>query len=343
MPAGVLTEHDRVRLEPDRGRIHDLVGLALLQHAVLVDAGLVREGVAPDDRLVRLHLVAGEPRHEPAGPGDLARIDSRRQTERGVAGVQQHHDLLERRVARALAEAVDGALDLARAGAHPRKRVGDGQAEVVVAVHAQDDAAQVRHELVQLAEELGVLVRHRVADGVRDVDRGRAFVERDLQHLGGELELGAGRVHRRELHVVGVLLRVRDGGARLALHVVARRLQLVLDVDVARRDEGVDARALGVAHRVPGCVDVLEAGAGEAADHRAVNLARDRLHRLEVARRGDREARLDDVDAELRELLRDLELLGLVQRDAGRLLAVPQRRVEDSYVIRIAVGHAVPF
>ena len=52
-------------------------------------------------------------------------------------------------------------------------------------------------------------------------------------HLGGELDVGARRVHRRELDVVDVLLRVRDGGAGLALDVLARGLQLVLDVDVA--------------------------------------------------------------------------------------------------------------
>ena len=34
---------------------HDLVGLAVLQHAVLVDPGLVRERVGADDRLVGLH------------------------------------------------------------------------------------------------------------------------------------------------------------------------------------------------------------------------------------------------------------------------------------------------
>ena len=39
------------------------------------------------------------------------------------------------------------------------------------------------------------------------------------------------------------------------------------------------------------------------------DLARDRLHGLEVAGRGDREAGLDDVDAEPRELVRDLDLL----------------------------------
>jgi hypothetical protein len=44
-------------------------------------------------------------------------------------------------------------------------------------------------------------------------------------------------------------------------------------------------------------------------------LAGNGLDGLEVARRGDREARLDHVDAEPRELMRDLELLGDVQRD----------------------------
>ena len=127
--------------------------------------------------------------------------------------------------------------------------------------------------------------------------------------------------------------RVRDGRAGLALHVLARGLELALDVDVAGGDEGVDARALGVLDRVPGGVDVLLAGAGEAADHGALDLARDRLHGLEVAGRGDREAGLDHVHAEPRELVRDLELLLPVERDARRLLAVAQGRVEDLYSV----------
>ena len=85
----------------------------------------------------------------------------------------------------------------------------------------------------------------------------------------------------------------------------------------------------GVLDRPPGGVDVGLVGAGQAADHRALDLAGDRLDRLEVAGRGDREAGLDHVDAQPRELLGDLDLLGGVQRDAGRLLAVPQRGVED--------------
>ena len=57
---------------------------------------------------------------------------------------------------------------------------------------------------------------------------------------------------------------------------------------------------------------------------------------LEVAGRGDREAGLDHVDPQAGELLGDLHLLGGVQRDPGRLLAVSQGGVED--VDAVCVG-----
>ena len=91
----------------------------------------------------------------------------------------------------------------------------------------------------------------------------------------------------------------------------------------------------GVLDRVPGGVDVGHVGPGQAGDHRTLDRAGDLLDRLEVARRGDREAGLDHVDAQPRELLRDLQLLLRVQRDAGRLLAVAQRRVEDQYSVGV--------
>ena len=70
------------------------------------------------------------------------------------------------------------------------------------------------------------------------------------------------------------------------------------------------ARALGVAHRLGRALDVGGVGAGQARDDRAVHLPRDRPYGLEVTRRGDRESSLDHVDAEPRELLGDLQLLG---------------------------------
>src|SRR4051794_29277921 len=88
------------------------------------------------------------------------------------------------------------------------------------------------------------------------------------------------------LRPLWVLAGVRDRGPGLALYVLARGLQLALDVDIAGGDEGVDAGALGVLDRVPGRVDVLHRRACEPADDRPLDLAGDRLNRLEVTRRG---------------------------------------------------------
>src|SRR5262249_24234418 len=134
-----------------------------------------------------------------------------------------------------------------------------------------------------------------------------------------------------------------DSRARLALDVVAGGLELVLDVDVTGGDERVDARPLRILDRVVCRVDVAYVGTGQPGDDRTVDCAGDGLHRLEITGRGAREARLDHVHAKAGELLRDLQLLLRVQRDAGRLLAVAQRRVEDQYSAWVFWwGHVTP-
>src|ERR1700730_3434003 len=78
----------------------------------------------------------------------------------------------------------------------------------------------------------------------------------------------------------------------------------------------------------------------QTADHRTFDLLRNRLHALEVAGGGDREAGLDHVHPKPRQLLGDLELFLLVQRYPRRLLAVAQRGVEDEDSIRVLATHS---
>ncbi len=162
-----------------------------------------------------------------------------------------HHDLLERRVAGALADAVDRALDLPRARAGRRRtswrRPGPGRRGSAPTARRRSQPGTSSYRPVRKAAYSSGM---RVADRVGDVDRRRALLDGDRDHLGGELEVGARGVHRRELDVVDERLGVRDRGPRLGQDVLARVLQLVLDVDVRRRDEGVDARSLSVAYRL---------------------------------------------------------------------------------------------
>ena len=64
MTSGVLAENDLRTSWPTTDCVDDLVGLAIGQHAVLVDAGLVRERAA-DHRLVELHVVTSESGDQP--------------------------------------------------------------------------------------------------------------------------------------------------------------------------------------------------------------------------------------------------------------------------------------
>jgi hypothetical protein len=112
-PARVLAEDDLAALLADRGGVHDLVGVAGPQHAVLVDTRLMGEGVAAHDRLVVLHRVAGEARHQPGGLEDLGGVGPDLDPEDVLAGLDRHDDLLDRGVAGPLADPVDGPFDLA--------------------------------------------------------------------------------------------------------------------------------------------------------------------------------------------------------------------------------------
>src|SRR3954470_13050860 len=101
-------------------------------------------------------------------------------------------------------------------------------------------------------------------------------------------------------------------------------------MDVARRDEDVEMRPLRDPDRLDGPLRVTVSAARKRRDRDpALRLLGDPADRLEVPGRGGREAGLDDIDLQARELAGDLELLGGGQPGARRLLAVTQGRVED--------------
>src|SRR5690606_14252907 len=113
-------------------------------------------------------------------------LDAGVYVEQVLAGLDRHDDLFQRGVTSPLAEAVDGAFNLARASHHRRQRVGHGQAQVVVAVHGEHRLVGVGDAFEQLADGVGVLVRNGVTDGVRNVDGACAGVDGGLDDAAEE-------------------------------------------------------------------------------------------------------------------------------------------------------------
>ena len=114
----------------------------------------------------------------------------------------RHHHFLERRVAGTLADAVDRALDLTGPARECCQRVGDGQTEVVVTVRAPDHLIGARHAADHAGEEVADLVRRRVADRVRQIDRRRTGLNHTFDDAPEELRIAPGRIFGRELHVI---------------------------------------------------------------------------------------------------------------------------------------------
>jgi hypothetical protein len=200
---------------------------------------------------------------------DLGRVDADVEAEVVLARLHGHDDLLERAVARALAEAVDRALDLARAAdLDAGERVGHCHAEVVVAVHRPDRLVGVRDLVAQVEQELAVQLGDGIADGVGDVDRRRALGDHRLEDAIEELRIGAVAVLGRELDVAAQVAREAHREPGLLEDLLARHAQLFLHVQVAGGEEDVDPRRLAALERIGGAADVAVVGARQRA-HRS--------------------------------------------------------------------------
>jgi len=106
---------------------HDFIRLAILHHAMLVDAGFMGERVLADDGFVALDEHPSHVADEPAGREELFGINAGLKAAKGVfAGLERHDDFFQRGIAGAFADAVEGAFNLAGAVDDGGERVGDG-------------------------------------------------------------------------------------------------------------------------------------------------------------------------------------------------------------------------
>ena len=168
MAAAVLAQHKLAFGHSHRLGIDDLVGGFLLQIAVLMNAGFVREGVAADDGLVGLGSEGDDGAQELAGRVEVLGVDAGLEGEAVVAGLHGHDDLFERAVAGALADTINSAFDLPGAGLHGGDGIGYGEAQVVMAMHA--DYGAIAESFHDRADQGAILFGHRVTYRIRNID-----------------------------------------------------------------------------------------------------------------------------------------------------------------------------
>src|ERR1700691_2656207 len=100
-------------------------------------------------------------------------------------------------------------------------------------------------------------------------------------------------------------------------------------MDVAGGEEGMNARALGVPQRVNRGLHVGPIGPSERSHVRPRELTADRIYRLRISLRGDRETGFEDIDAQFHQFRSHPEFLWHGHAASGRLFPVSKSRIED--------------
>src|SRR5690606_38978307 len=331
---GVLAQHQAGAFPPDVRRIHDLVRGPLLEHAVLMDSGLMGERVLANDRLVHLDLDAGQRADKAAGRDQARGVDVRLDAAELIGPrLERHHDLLKGGVAGALADAVDGYLDLPRASLHRDQRVSGGHAEVIVAVNGEDDVVRFHDVLIEVPNKVVVLEWRRVANSVGNVQGRRARPDGGIEDLDHELAVGARRALTGALAVVDEAPGEGNGVLHLPQHLPPRPAAPLLPVDIRRGDESMDALAVARLDGLRRRLDIATVRSRQTGDRHAgpVRASGDLPNGLEVAWRGRRKAGFDHINTKSDQRIRHIELFFRRKRRSRRLLAVPKRRVEHDH------------
>ena len=338
VPAAVLAQHQLRLGKAHVFGTHDFVGAAMLQHAVLVDAGFMRESILADHG-----LVARQAHSQQVGQQARARVqalgdDAGVHAEQFRARLEGHHDFLQRGIAGPLADAGEGALDLPCARCHRGQAVGHRHAQVVVAMHADDGAVDIAHVLAQVGDALAHFGWRRVANGIGHVEGAGAGVDHRGHHLGQVLGFRTHRVFGGKFHVVAQLAGAADAGDGVVDDLLLAHGQLVFAMQRTGGDEDVDARLLRGFQRPGGRFDVAELAARQRADGRAAQVAGNGVHRSEVFVGSLCKARFDDVHAKVGKRLGQPALLRTAHRIAGRLFTVAQRGIEDPHALAGGFG-----
>ena len=308
--------------------VDNLVALAILQHAVLMDARRVGKGVASHDGLVGLYRHIHQIRYEAARAVNLLGVDVGFDLQVVVA-LANHGDLLERGVSGPFADAVDGHLGLPGSVLDAGHGVGRSHTQVVVAVGSDDHAVYPLDVLHEVANLLAELVGQAVAGGVGYVDDGGPGLDDGLDDASQIFVVGTACIFGVELYIFDISFGILDGSDSPLDNLFTSRVELVFDVVVRGAYTGVYAFVLGILQGLGRYLDVVLDCPGERTDGGPGHRLGYGYDRCKVAGAGYRETGFDNVDPEGFERFGYLYFFYGVELTAGHLLAVSQGCVEN--------------
>src|SRR3989344_4564401 len=140
----MFRERQLFAVPTDSLRIHDLIGLSVLEHPILMDAGAVSERILAHYGFIALHHETAHAGHKAGRLDDFVSVHLSRETAEVIAPrVECHDDLFKCGVTSTFTDSVHRAFDLTRSGFDRRQRVCYREPEVIVAMYADDCFARL--------------------------------------------------------------------------------------------------------------------------------------------------------------------------------------------------------
>ena len=259
---------------------------------------LVGKRICPDNCLVRRNRHTNDVGQRPGGRIDLLGHNPAGAFIVVTADIQVHYHLIHRRVSGTFADTVNGTLDLPGSRLNRRKRVCDRKTEIIMAVDRNNRLIDIFHMLFEIADKSTVLRRLAVSHGIRNIDGRGTGIDNRLHHLCQKRRLAAGRILRRELHILRQGCGIPDTGNRHLQNLFRRFAELVFHVNRTCRKEHMDSRVRRIRQCLPGTVDIRGNTAAETGNLTVFHRLGHRTDRLEISRTCGRESCFDDIYAE---------------------------------------------
>ncbi|VGP79779.1 hypothetical protein SB00610_03882 [Klebsiella quasipneumoniae subsp. similipneumoniae] len=141
--------------------------------------------------------------------------------------------------------AVHRAFYLASSGVDRGEGVADGNAQVIMGVNGDNGFVDIRYALIQAADNVGVLERHGVADGIRNIYGGGASVNRCFHDASQVSYWRTAGVFTGEFDIVSVIARPLHHINRSLNDFIQGAAQFGGDMHRRGGDEGVDTERFG--------------------------------------------------------------------------------------------------
>jgi len=174
-----------------------------------------------------------------------------------------------------------------------------------MAMYAQRDVIDALNMFVEVTEKLLEFSRHRVTNGIGNVDCRGTGLDGSRDHLGEISKLCARGIFRRKLDVIAQFFGHTNCANRTFYDFFLGHLEFVFTVNSARGDEDMDAMIVSTFNRRMDFFNVLGIAAGKTANCWSTIFIGDCFHRFKIARRCCRETGLDNVHVKIRKGLGD--------------------------------------